>query len=354
MTSNLRINVKQDVKPLFFFLCDYIMQKSLKECAVQYRIYMNRYSSAFATRVFVELYMFIDISDKTNRVKGDWILDFLRSIRFDISGYGRWKQTTISQLDDFIIADYELLYIVSGRVKVTMNGVPYDCDPGSLLLFEPFHVYSAVCLPGEQVVYYYLHFDMHPFYIQRELLNLVIGSGSNVFLPTEIPDFSEVFRSTYQELAHQKSGLVVLLYADLLTIIVSMIRARASQQDLESTQFTRFQHSEAEVVRQCVHYMEEHISEPLKIADVSKYLGVSTSYLYKVFMKVVRKSPSKYLTMHRMKIGERLLKQTNQPISEVAVALGFCSVFHFSKVFKQYFGTSPQAYRKHIWRQVRT
>lgn len=294
--------------------------------------------------------MYIDISDKTNRVQGDWILDFLRAIWFEVQGYGMWKQTTISQLNNFIISDYELLYIDRGTVRLSIDGEPHVCKAGSLLLFEPFHVYSATCLPGEAVAYYYLHFDMQPLYIHREFRSLVTGGGSSLFQPEEIPDLSAMFQSTYQELADQRPGLVVLLYAGLLTTLVSMIRARNSQHDLEQMRSSRFHHSEAELVSRCVQFAEEHLSDQPRISTIADHLGVSQNHLYKVFRRVVRESPSRFLAMHRMKLAERALKQNKLLIGEIAESFGYGSVFHFSKVFKQYFGMSPQAYRKHIWR----
>lgn len=294
--------------------------------------------------------MYKDISDKTNRVAGDWMDEFLRSIHLDIHGFGRWQQTNVSEINDFIIPDYELVYIRSGQSRITMDGEAFLCVPGTLLLFEPFHVYSALCLPGEPVSYYYLHFDVQPLYLQETLRNLMLGTGGNVLSPTEVPPLFDMFDAMYRDMTGDRPGLVALLYANFLSILVHMMRVRADWNDLSYPRDARFHQKEAEIVRRSVQYIELHLGEPLRVTDIAREVGVSPNYLFKVFMKVVRAAPSRFIATYRVKQAERMLKQDNRPIGEIADLLGFSSAFHFSKTFKSFFGVPPQTYRKNAGR----
>jgi AraC family transcriptional regulator len=56
-------------------------------------------------------------------------------------------------------------------------------------------------------------------------------------------------------------------------------------------------------------------------------------------------SPYQYLLQQRVERAKQLLKQTNQPIVEIALDCGFSSHSHLSKQFRQLAGMTPKAFR---------
>lgn len=56
----------------------------------------------------------------------------------------------------------------------------------------------------------------------------------------------------------------------------------------------------------------------------------------------------------RLVHAARLLEATELPVERVAAASGFTSAFHFSRVFRQRYGTPPGAYRKDTARSAGT
>ena len=48
----------------------------------------------------------------------------------------------------------------------------------------------------------------------------------------------------------------------------------------------------------------------------------------------------------RMKKAEFLLKETDEPIKEIAAKSGFSNVFYFSRMFRRFFGTPPGKLRR--------
>ena len=47
-----------------------------------------------------------------------------------------------------------------------------------------------------------------------------------------------------------------------------------------------------------------------------------------------------------MKKAEFLLKETDEPIKEIAAKSGFSNVFYFSRMFRRFFGTTPGKLRR--------
>ena len=53
----------------------------------------------------------------------------------------------------------------------------------------------------------------------------------------------------------------------------------------------------------------------------------------------------KYFVMLRMQLAGNILSDTEIPIMEVALRVGYSDVSYFSRVFKMHFGKSPSEYR---------
>jgi len=56
-------------------------------------------------------------------------------------------------------------------------------------------------------------------------------------------------------------------------------------------------------------------------------------------------SPSEYLTELRMRRAATLLVSTNMSVSEIALEVGYLSLSHFSRMFRERFGKTPRAFR---------
>ncbi|ABW27088.1 AraC transcriptional regulator domain protein [Acaryochloris marina MBIC11017] len=56
-------------------------------------------------------------------------------------------------------------------------------------------------------------------------------------------------------------------------------------------------------------------------------------------------SPFQYLLQQRVERAKQLLKQTDQPIVDIAFECGFSSHSHLSRQFRQVTGMTPKVYR---------
>lgn len=88
-------------------------------------------------------------------------------------------------------------------------------------------------------------------------------------------------------------------------------------------------------------YFEDNIEEIVSLEELSRQVGVSRRQIERLFRKHTGMSPRKYLTNMRLHRGRALLAETDTSVTEVAVACGFRSATHFSKLYRQEFGHSP-------------
>lgn len=73
---------------------------------------------------------------------------------------------------------------------------------------------------------------------------------------------------------------------------------------------------------------------------------MSTVYFRKTFASMYGVSPMKYLHNFRIKKAEAILLSDYESIEQVAFSIGYNSIYHFSKMFKNYTGQSPTEYAK--------
>ena len=68
---------------------------------------------------------------------------------------------------------------------------------------------------------------------------------------------------------------------------------------------------------------------------------LSPAYISKIFKEETGESPINYLIKVRLSKAEDYLKESNFSIKEIAHAVGYEDAYHFSKLFKKYYGYPP-------------
>lgn len=87
--------------------------------------------------------------------------------------------------------------------------------------------------------------------------------------------------------------------------------------------------------------MEASLEDPLSTAEIAEDIGISARQLERLFGRYLNSSPKTYMMEIRLHRARHLLVQTEQSITQVAMACGFRSASHFSKVYRGLFGLSP-------------
>lgn len=96
---------------------------------------------------------------------------------------------------------------------------------------------------------------------------------------------------------------------------------------------------------QVLDYMDVHLEQDLKLADLAQLLDMSQFHFSRLFKQSMGLSPFQYLLQQRVERAKQLLKQTDQPIVDIAFECGFSSHSHLSRQFRQVTGMTPKVYR---------
>ena len=92
--------------------------------------------------------------------------------------------------------------------------------------------------------------------------------------------------------------------------------------------------------------MEDTISDPMPMADLTAQVGLSTRHLERVFRKVFDDTPARFYKRLRTKHARAMIEETLLPLVEVAVATGFGSSEMLAKARKEEYGLTPTKMRE--------
>lgn len=95
-----------------------------------------------------------------------------------------------------------------------------------------------------------------------------------------------------------------------------------------------------------ISLMEQEIEDPLSMDDIAERLGVSRRQVERLFKRYLNQSPISYYNDLRLSRAYGMLNETDLTVTEIAAATGFRSSSHMARVFREKYGSSPNAHRK--------
>ncbi|HEY3781796.1 MAG TPA: AraC family transcriptional regulator [Fimbriimonadaceae bacterium] len=100
------------------------------------------------------------------------------------------------------------------------------------------------------------------------------------------------------------------------------------------------------LVDRALSILNRNFAKNLTDGSVAEQLNLSTSHFRYLFKEVTGQPFHKYLIALRLERARKLLLEANMPVSEVAAAVGFNGLAHFSRAFAQRFAVSPTNLRR--------
>jgi len=99
------------------------------------------------------------------------------------------------------------------------------------------------------------------------------------------------------------------------------------------------------VLLAALHAMEDHIADPLELTQIASIAGVGPRQLNRLFNRRFGIGVIARYRALRLEKAHALLLRSSLPVAEVASATGFASATHFSRRFREQYGTSPSGVR---------
>ena len=95
--------------------------------------------------------------------------------------------------------------------------------------------------------------------------------------------------------------------------------------------------------------MDRSYAEPLDVPALARAAHTSEAHFIRTFKQTFGETPHRYLQRRRLERAMALLRETERPVTEICLDVGFASLGTFSRTFARVLGMSPTAYRA-AWR----
>jgi AraC family transcriptional regulator len=139
-----------------------------------------------------------------------------------------------------------------------------------------------------------------------------------------------------------RSGLHVdiLVQAIAAQLVTHHSSTRLQGMELKPAGFNAIQLSKVK------DYVEEHLDQPISLADLAQVSRLSQSHFVRQFRASTGASPHQYVMKRRVERARSLLLNTQQELAQIALDCGFAHQEHLTNTFRRFTGATPASYRR--------
>ena len=105
-------------------------------------------------------------------------------------------------------------------------------------------------------------------------------------------------------------------------------------------------------VRRLDDYISRNLDVPIRTCHLATQLNLSSSHFSHVFKQTFGITPLAYVARKRIEAAREMMRSTDEPLTRIAHAHGFCDQSHFSRTFRRETGMSPLMWRQHCASRV--
>ena len=205
---------------------------------------------------------------------------------------------------------------------------------GSLMLLAPGQSYECSHRHGEGDRCISFHFAPELF----ERLAHDAGASRAAFASHRLPPLRALAGLT------ARVGAGIESPATMEEIAVAVAGAAVREAGPVRRSRTTADAQEARIVR-VLRRLESDANEPHALADLAASVGLSPYHFLRSFKRVTGVTPHQWLLRSRLREAARRLAASRQPITDIALDVGFDDLSNFLRSFRAEFGTSPRRYR---------
>ena len=230
----------------------------------------------------------------------------------------------------------ELTYVDQGSLHSVADGQDILLEQGDLMLYAPNQWHMQYTDIDVSPRFMTIAFDAEDFDLS-DLYNRKFQSPQKA-----ISLLQQMLREQEKMDEHSGDMLILLLGQVLLTL------KRLCDAPADTLKSAHCLSNENEIIRRAQQYISSHVRSRLTVPLVAQNTDVSTSYLTALFHKHLQISPGEYIRRIKLQESKQMIREGSMNFTEIAEALQYSTIHHFSRQFKEKFGVTPSQYAKSI------
>ncbi|MBR2440374.1 MAG: helix-turn-helix transcriptional regulator [Lentisphaeria bacterium] len=244
-----------------------------------------------------------------------------------------WREKHIS-------ANNELLYVLDGKCTLEIGeGLAYPAVAGDFLLIPRHVLHRDVFEPLRGLRIMMISFTWQEADLFFNTVNNVELHRLDFATRSEVRRRLDFLYELWSKKLISTPNAQVQLHALLLLFYCSIVHAAKAKEQIN----TNLGHSK--LIQQAKFFITQNYASEITLEQTSVKLGISPSYLSRLFQREFGVSFSTYLTTIRLENAVSLLHHTALQIAEIAYRCGFKDSSYFIKIFRQHYGKTPGNFR---------
>ena len=224
-----------------------------------------------------------------------------------------------------------------GTLHSVADGKDILLEQGDLVIYGPDQWHMQYADVDMSPSYITITFDLVGDYSQ-ELVNRKFTIPQSA-----VPTLQRMLRELDRMDAFSSDMVICMLQLLLLELLREQVSPAGTK-----LRTTNAVNSENEIIRRAQQFISEHVREKLTVPLVARHVDVSPSYLTALFRKNLQISPGEYVRRIKLQESKQMIREDNMNFTEIAAALQYSTVHHFSRQFKDKFGITPTEYAKSV------
>ncbi|NRF95978.1 helix-turn-helix transcriptional regulator [Paenibacillus frigoriresistens] len=253
--------------------------------------------------------------------------------------------------------NYEIFYFHEGKGNYVIGDKIHVLTPGTLIVMHGMTLHTPKSFDGYPYVRTLLNFD--PGYFRAASKHVCSVNPLEPFekLGNHKVQLNEQDREEFEELLRKMNRLYSAVDAfskerfrvtclEVLFFICQVIM-KPVEEDI-ALPSEKEQH-----VQHALTYIENHYMMDICLDQLEGYLHINKYYLVRLFREVTGMTMFQYISKRRINQAKILfLVEPGKSVTDICYLTGFKNLSHFSKVFKQLEGITPDQYRRQLKSQL--
>ena len=243
--------------------------------------------------------------------------------------------------------EFEIIYVKSGFLTVSISGENYIGKPGDAFVVSPGNLHFMGSQTGNVDYFTFLfplkYISFRTDDILDDKLLEPLNSGHLIISP-EIEDtvkeqceqLVEVYGVKKEE-SQSKITAQIKTKIILLQFILELWKKGFIVENDTGGKNT--------VEKEMVSYIQQNFTGKILLKEFGEQFHLSEKYISRYFKEHFHITISQYVTYLRLEHAKQLLQDTDIPVTEVAMQSGYQNVSYFIRSFKKTYGMSPLKYR---------
>ncbi len=254
---------------------------------------------------------------------------------------------------------WQLYYVSEGEVDVSRDGEIVTIKTGEAYLFYPHgDLRCAKKAVEKDGVFFVISFESKSPVLDSMSDRIIkIGKSDGAV----IEDICKTGRKILEPIKHneEKQGLcekssshpAVLQYikVSLEQFFLKLYCREENIRSMENkTEKANRNNYEKEIIKKIHSYMQKNIGRKLSIGEIAREIGVNETTLRITYKKETGMSIMRAFSRMKVSKAQSLISETDMNFTQIGEMLGFLSLYHFSRFFKEHTGVTLSEYSKEI------